>query len=51
MFHVPSSFLIWEIIRSKAGHLTSLAFSLLPSVWLWSLEWKDQTYDTSFDNG
>ena len=50
MFHLPSSFLIWEMSRSKAGQLTSLALSILPSVWLGNLEWKDQIYDTSFGN-
>ena len=50
MFHLLFRVLIWEMSRSKAGQLTSLVLSLLPSVWLGNLEWKDQIYDTLFNN-
>ena len=52
MFHsnLPSSFLIWEMSRPKAGQLTSLAPRPLPSVWLGNLERKEQICVKPFGN-
>ena len=51
MFHLPSSFLIWEMSRPKAGQLTSLTLRPLPSVWLGNLERKEQMCVNPFGNG
>ena len=50
MFHLPSSFLIWEMSRPKADQLTLLALSPYPSVWLRNLERKEQIYVIPFGN-